>query len=172
MGSGHSTSSESLADLPWGMLVNGEVRHPSQLYEAALEGTQIVPLDDLQPLLGRHPGALGLESADKWVAKHEHTRLTSGVLDARQPILGLSRDGRGFLFLVGGSGVLGRFFGVFNRGFESITGRYARVAGGLVRKSVLALGLVAIFTAGAGVPIEFRLSETPCFFPSELIWIE
>lgn len=25
-------------DLPWGMLVNGEVRHPSQLYEAALEG--------------------------------------------------------------------------------------------------------------------------------------
>lgn len=25
-------------DLPWGMLVKGEVRHPSQLYEAALEG--------------------------------------------------------------------------------------------------------------------------------------
>ncbi|MCI0436284.1 MAG: prolipoprotein diacylglyceryl transferase, partial [Gemmatimonadetes bacterium] len=25
-------------DLPWGMLVNGEVLHPSQLYEAALEG--------------------------------------------------------------------------------------------------------------------------------------
>jgi len=25
-------------ELPWGMLVNGEVRHPSQLYEAALEG--------------------------------------------------------------------------------------------------------------------------------------
>jgi phosphatidylglycerol:prolipoprotein diacylglycerol transferase len=25
-------------DLPWGVLVNGEVRHPSQLYEAALEG--------------------------------------------------------------------------------------------------------------------------------------
>ncbi len=25
-------------DLPWGMLVDGEVRHPSQLYEAALEG--------------------------------------------------------------------------------------------------------------------------------------
>jgi len=25
-------------DLPWGMLVNGEARHPSQLYEAALEG--------------------------------------------------------------------------------------------------------------------------------------
>ncbi|MBX9605393.1 MAG: MBL fold metallo-hydrolase [Gammaproteobacteria bacterium] len=27
------------------------------------------------------PGALGLESADKWVAKHENTRLTSGVLE-------------------------------------------------------------------------------------------
>ena len=27
------------------------------------------------------PGALGLESADKWVAKHEHTRLDSGVLE-------------------------------------------------------------------------------------------
>ena len=25
-------------DLPWGMLVDGEVRHPTQLYEAALEG--------------------------------------------------------------------------------------------------------------------------------------
>ncbi len=25
-------------ELPWGMLVDGEVRHPSQLYEAALEG--------------------------------------------------------------------------------------------------------------------------------------
>jgi phosphatidylglycerol:prolipoprotein diacylglycerol transferase len=25
-------------DVPWGFLVNGEVRHPSQLYEAALEG--------------------------------------------------------------------------------------------------------------------------------------
>ena len=25
-------------DLPWGMLVNGQVLHPSQLYEAALEG--------------------------------------------------------------------------------------------------------------------------------------
>ena len=25
-------------DLPWGMLVNGRVLHPSQLYESALEG--------------------------------------------------------------------------------------------------------------------------------------
>ncbi|MBK9241220.1 MAG: hypothetical protein IPL75_13380 [Acidobacteria bacterium] len=24
-------------------------------------------------------------------------------------------------------------------------------------------------TTGAGVPIEFRLSETPCFFPSSLL---
>jgi len=28
-------------DVPWGMLVNGEVRHPSQLYEAVLEGLVI-----------------------------------------------------------------------------------------------------------------------------------
>lgn len=31
-------------DLPWGMLVNGEVRHPSQLYEAALEGLVLFAL--------------------------------------------------------------------------------------------------------------------------------
>ncbi len=28
---------------------------------------------------------------------------------------------------------------------------------------------VSAVTAGAGVPIEFRLSETPCFFPSALM---
>jgi phosphatidylglycerol:prolipoprotein diacylglycerol transferase len=31
-------------DLPWGFLVNGEVRHPSQLYEAALEGVVLFAL--------------------------------------------------------------------------------------------------------------------------------
>lgn len=31
-------------DLPWGMLVNGEVRHPTQLYEAALEGVALFAL--------------------------------------------------------------------------------------------------------------------------------
>jgi phosphatidylglycerol:prolipoprotein diacylglycerol transferase len=31
-------------DLPWGMLVNGQVRHPSQLYEAALEGLALFAL--------------------------------------------------------------------------------------------------------------------------------
>jgi phosphatidylglycerol:prolipoprotein diacylglycerol transferase len=31
-------------DLPWGMLVNGEVLHPSQLYEAALEGIVLFAL--------------------------------------------------------------------------------------------------------------------------------
>ncbi len=31
-------------DLPWGMLVDGEVRHPSQLYEAALEGLALFAL--------------------------------------------------------------------------------------------------------------------------------
>jgi hypothetical protein len=28
---------------------------------------------------------------------------------------------------------------------------------------------VQAVTAGAGVPIEFRLSETPCFFPADLM---
>jgi hydrophobic/amphiphilic exporter-1 (mainly G- bacteria), HAE1 family len=47
-------------------------------------------------------------------------------------------------------GWLGRFFGGFNRGFESTTNLYLRLAGMLARKAVLSLACIAIVAVGAG----------------------
>src|SRR5262250_1008628 len=47
-------------------------------------------------------------------------------------------------------GPLGVFFRGFNRVFASATDRYVTVSGALVRKSLVALALLAVITAGAG----------------------
>jgi HAE1 family hydrophobic/amphiphilic exporter-1 len=46
-------------------------------------------------------------------------------------------------------GLLARFFGVFNRGFEKATQGYVRVSHGLVRKAVVGLALLVAFAGGA-----------------------
>ena len=50
-----------------------------------------------------------------------------------------------------GRGVLGRFFGVFNRWFERATRGYVSVSHGLVRKAALGVGLLALFTVAAAL---------------------
>jgi len=50
-----------------------------------------------------------------------------------------------------GRGVLGRFFGAFNRWFERATHGYVSVSHGLVRKAALGVGLLALFTVAAGL---------------------
>ena len=52
-------------------------------------------------------------------------------------------------------GILGKFFGAFNRGFEKVTGGYVGLAGGLVRKSVVAIIAVAAFAVAAGGVAKF-----------------
>jgi HAE1 family hydrophobic/amphiphilic exporter-1 len=47
-------------------------------------------------------------------------------------------------------GILGKFFGAFNRGFEKFTGAYVGLAGGLVRKAVFAVLAIVVFTGAAG----------------------
>lgn len=47
-------------------------------------------------------------------------------------------------------GLLGRFFGGFNRGFERTTHGYLKVTGWLARRAALSLVLVALVAAGAG----------------------
>ncbi len=51
----------------------------------------------------------------------------------------------------GGRGIAARLFGGFNRWFERATNGYARIAGRLARKAVLALVVLAAFSALAGV---------------------
>ena len=48
-------------------------------------------------------------------------------------------------------GLLGRFFGVFNRGFEKATHGYVSVSHGLVRKAFLGVALLVAFTVAAGL---------------------
>ena len=62
------------------------------------------------------------------------------------------------------TGLLNRFFAVFNRGFETATRGYVRVSHGLVRKAFVGLALLAAFTALAGV-IGRRLPAS--FVPEE-----
>jgi hydrophobic/amphiphilic exporter-1 (mainly G- bacteria), HAE1 family len=61
-------------------------------------------------------------------------------------------------------GVLARFFAWFNRTFERGTDGYVRVSGALIRKSVIALVLLVVFSAGAA----FFASRVPSsFLPDE-----
>jgi HAE1 family hydrophobic/amphiphilic exporter-1 len=48
-------------------------------------------------------------------------------------------------------GVLGRFFGVFNRGFERATRGYVRVSHALVRKAVVGIAVLLAFVAATAV---------------------
>ncbi len=48
-------------------------------------------------------------------------------------------------------GGLQRFFNVFNRGFDRLTGRYTRLAGFFTRKLVISLLLLILIVIGAGV---------------------
>lgn len=45
-------------------------------------------------------------------------------------------------------GLLGSFFGAFNRGFDWLTGRYTGVVGGLARKSVRGILILAVLCGG------------------------
>ena len=49
-----------------------------------------------------------------------------------------------------GTGPLQKFYDLFNRGFGAITHGYVNVSRGLMRKSVIALLLLVVFTIGAG----------------------
>ena len=61
-------------------------------------------------------------------------------------------------------GPLGRFFAWFNRTFESATDGYVRLSGTLIRKSVIALVLLAVFSGAAA----FFGSRVPSsFLPDE-----
>jgi HAE1 family hydrophobic/amphiphilic exporter-1 len=61
-------------------------------------------------------------------------------------------------------GPLGRFFAWFNRSFESATDGYVRLSGALIRKSVIALVLLAVFSGAAA----FFGSRVPSsFLPDE-----
>ena len=48
------------------------------------------------------------------------------------------------------TGLLGKFFGGFNKGFDSVTNVYIKGAGMLVRKSILTVGIVVLVAVGAG----------------------
>jgi HAE1 family hydrophobic/amphiphilic exporter-1 len=61
-------------------------------------------------------------------------------------------------------GLLGRFFGLFNRWFEKATHGYVSVSRGLVRKAFIGVALLAAFAAAAGV-IGRRLPTS--FVPEE-----
>jgi HAE1 family hydrophobic/amphiphilic exporter-1 len=61
-------------------------------------------------------------------------------------------------------GLLAKFFAWFNKTFESATDGYIRVSGGLIRKSVIAIALLVVFSAGAA----FFASRVPSsFLPDE-----
>jgi hydrophobic/amphiphilic exporter-1 (mainly G- bacteria), HAE1 family len=61
-------------------------------------------------------------------------------------------------------GLLAKFFAWFNKTFESATEGYIRVSGGLIRKSVIAIVLLVVFSAGAA----FFASRVPSsFLPDE-----
>ncbi|MGH9778570.1 MAG: efflux RND transporter permease subunit [Candidatus Acidiferrales bacterium] len=48
-------------------------------------------------------------------------------------------------------GLFGKLFGLFNRGFDSATNSYMGIAGGLVRRSIITIVIVAGVIVGAGV---------------------
>ena len=61
-------------------------------------------------------------------------------------------------------GLLRRFFDWFNHAFEQMTNGYVRICGGLIRKSAIAIILLAVFGAGAG----FFSNKVPSsFLPDE-----
>ena len=61
-------------------------------------------------------------------------------------------------------GLLAKFFAWFNKTFESATDGYIRVSGGLIRKSVIAIVLLVVFSAAAA----FFASRVPSsFLPDE-----
>jgi multidrug efflux pump len=60
------------------------------------------------------------------------------------------------------TGLLGRFFGVFNRGFERATRGYVSVSHGLIRKAVIGVALLAGITfLGAGIGRRLPASFLP-----------
>jgi len=61
-------------------------------------------------------------------------------------------------------GLLARFFGGFNRGFNAMTNGYTWVTGGLVRKVILGIALFGVCTAGAG---GLATSVSTSFVPEE-----
>src|SRR5580692_4635884 len=61
-------------------------------------------------------------------------------------------------------GVLGNFFGWFNRVFERATEDYVSVSGALIRKSVIAIVLLGAFAAGA---VFFGARVPSSFLPDE-----
>jgi HAE1 family hydrophobic/amphiphilic exporter-1 len=66
-------------------------------------------------------------------------------------------------------GILGRAFGLFNRGFEKATNRYVRVSRGLVRKAVVGITLLVAFTVmavmlGRRLPTSFVPEEDYGYF--------
>src|SRR5437660_1381036 len=61
-------------------------------------------------------------------------------------------------------GLLKKLFGKFNQGFTSVTNAYVRVCGLLIRKSVFALLLLAIFGGAAGF---FSTKVPSSFLPDE-----
>ena len=64
----------------------------------------------------------------------------------------------------GRGGLLKGFFDWFNRAFNSVTNTYVSVCGALIRKSIIALLIIAIFAGGAG----FFASKVPSsFLPDE-----
>ncbi|MEO6982217.1 MAG: efflux RND transporter permease subunit, partial [Edaphobacter sp.] len=63
-----------------------------------------------------------------------------------------------------GHGPLAAFFGWFNRSFARGTNAYVRVSGQLIRKSVVAMALLALFIAGAAL-LGYRLPTS--FLPDE-----
>jgi len=58
-------------------------------------------------------------------------------------------------------GLLNKFFDWFNRMFERGTGIYVRLCGGVLRKGVLALVVIAAFGVGAGF-FSSRLPSSSC----------
>jgi HAE1 family hydrophobic/amphiphilic exporter-1 len=68
-----------------------------------------------------------------------------------------------------GRGPLGWFFGVFNRWFEKATHGYIRVSHGLIRKSIVGIGILAVFTVlavviGRQLPTSFLPEEDYGYF--------
>jgi HAE1 family hydrophobic/amphiphilic exporter-1 len=61
-------------------------------------------------------------------------------------------------------GLLKRFFAWFNRGFANVTNAYVRLCGILIRKSVIALILLAVFGVAAGL---FGSKIPSSFLPDE-----
>ncbi|HET9293865.1 MAG TPA: multidrug efflux RND transporter permease subunit [Gemmatimonadales bacterium] len=49
------------------------------------------------------------------------------------------------------TGLLGKFFGAFNRGFERVTGGYVKGAQLLVRRSILTIGIIGVVAVGGAL---------------------